>query len=57
MKNLSIEELRTVEGGFPWIIVGVAVAIFGAGVIDGCNNARYETTAKDECEDACQPEC
>ncbi|MCP9236552.1 hypothetical protein [Lewinella sp. JB7] len=47
MQPLSFEETTTIEGGIPWLVV-LGVGIIVAGFIDGCNNSRYETTAKEE---------
>ena len=56
MKRLNDSELTTIEGGVPWLVVA-GVCILVAGIIDGCNNARYESTAEEACTEEQQPEC
>ena len=57
MQLLLSSELKSIEGGFPWLVVA-GVGILIAGMIDGCNDARYETTAQDPCpEENKEPEC
>ncbi|WP_168797508.1 hypothetical protein [Neolewinella litorea] len=57
MQPLSFKETTTIEGGIPWLVV-FGVGIIVAGFIDGCNDSRYETTAKEEDPaTAATPEC
>ena len=55
MKNLNQSDLIQIDGGIPWLVV-FGVGILVAGFIDGCNESRYETTAKESPANM-QPEC